>query len=301
MGEMRASDNDEAPARLGLGVRRDGWWWRLGVYALVNVIVGYVAILALTPILVVATEWPSLDEWLALATEILEAVVAPFGVGSGNNVDMALMAGLASFVVTGIQVVFLLPLFRPPLVGDRSRSIVLSAIAGAFVVSALLGGVAWTILEALTGPKDAADVVSPVFFWLTPFVALVPSWILWSSFLFRRSQRRAAYALDFMLAPLWIGSAASIAVMLPIDAMTRNKKDCYCATGGFFGLCLSVCGVVFLVGPTILLLATRSNRRWIRTRACRVCGYRRVPGSGPACPECGATWTSRRRSRRVAA
>lgn len=286
----------------GLGVRRDGWWWRLGLYALLNAIAGYVALVVVVPVVFAITDVDSLDDAIELGGVVLGGLAAPLGLGGGSvEPGPLIVAAVVSAVVTGLQAIFLLPLFRPPAVGGRARSIVASALAASLMVAALLGGIAWAILETITYSNDAIEAVSPFAFWLTPIVALVPSWIVWSRFLLRRSDRSASMALDLMLGPLWLGSAASIAVIVPLDAMTRRQKDCYCATGGFFAICLSICGILFLLGPTILLLATRRNRRRIRTRGCRVCGYRRIRGAGPRCPECGHAWIGCDASGRAAA
>ena len=72
--------------------------------------------------------------------------------------------------------------------------------------------------------------------------------------------------------------------------MVRRRTDCYCATGTYYALLISLFSLMWLAGPgALILLMRRRHRRW-EEGFCLNCGYEKGPTPGAVCPECGFAW-----------
>ncbi|MDZ4829012.1 MAG: hypothetical protein SGJ09_02290 [Phycisphaerae bacterium] len=283
----------EAKSAVGNDATRRRWLGRLVLYAIVSFAVSFAIEIFAVPILGqsdidVRSAWSDLRR-------ILRALV-------DGDVAAWFWCAVPPAVVTLVQCVFLLPLFRPPEPTDRPKSLRQSARLAAFIGACSAAALAWALLELASYNQNAFDRFGTAVFFGTPIMALLPAWFAWSWVLIRRSERADPLGLDRMLAPLLVGTALSVAMIIPIDALIRKKKSCYCGTGSFFALCIGLASLVWFLGPCALLALGRQRRRWARRNACVGCGYARVRGiaggsvrgSGAHCPECGRGWTKRR-------
>lgn len=282
----RASDGKDLASRAP-------WpWARIALYAVVNFTLGLATATIALPLFLVQ----DLDD----VPHALEASLrmAAILVGQGGPEDRLVFASLAgsSAIVTALQVAFLLPVFRPFAASGRARSLTWSVLSAAFVGAVLASAVAWTVLEAIAGDEEAMSRYGEFTFFAVPIAALVPAWCAWTWVLLRRSTYPDPLGVDRLLRPLLVGTAASLALVIPIDALTRRQKDCYCATGNFVALSLSLAAIGFLVGPFMVLGLSRRCRRRARRVACSACGYARSARE-PRCPECGRGRSRRQRGR----
>ncbi len=212
----------------------------------------------------------------------------------------------ASAVASAIavtQAVFLLPVvrFRPPQ-GERSRPLAVSLVVGAGVGALLTIGLGLALAEFAAGlvkgdhganPWGDEELLSLQAAGIGALLTLAASWALWSFLLLVFSRELwADRALGRLTAVLFGGTLVELLVVLPIDLMVRRRTDCYCATGTFWSLCLSVVAVLWLAGPGVVLAVTSRRRRLVHERHCARCGHARGPAPGPRCPECGFEWSA---------
>jgi hypothetical protein len=205
-------------------------------------------------------------------------------------------------VIAGTQSLLLLPVvrFRNARLG-RAKSIVLSSILLAFVAGMLVAGLVSGLSELFAperlGPKQigyygSGDATSqpwfPAVFWTT----LVVSWAFCCAIMipFVNASARPENRMCWIIGMLLGGTVVEALVILPIDVMVRRRTDCYCNTGSFFALTLSIVATLWLAGPGIFIALTAKKRRaWYLTH-CQTCGYAKGPSPGKRCPECGFEW-----------
>lgn len=193
--------------------------------------------------------------------------------------------GGPALILVATQAVFVLPQVRVELrPSARRKSVVASLVVAAMVAAGLTVALACAVLE-LADVWDAhwgwPPVLLPVF---------VTSWVIWSGalLLFTRKRRHPGL-LGRLVALLLAGTVVEVLAVIPIDVMVRRRTDCYCATGTFYSLLISVWAAMWLAGPGVLILFLRRRRRRAAVRCVR-CGYEKGPSPGPECPECGHSW-----------
>ncbi|MBL9120289.1 MAG: hypothetical protein JNL80_10295 [Phycisphaerae bacterium] len=271
-----------------------GGWLGLARYMLVSFIATFVAALLGTPLLVPMEDpggWRVLDELLS-------------GIFSGDAELIGVYAIIAAGIVL-LQAIFLLPIYRPPAVAKRPRSFVKSVIMVSFLAALILALMAWASLELLT-EKEAVEALenTPAYPFITlPIAVFFPSWVLWGRYLWRRSRAYDPVAIDRLMTPLLGSTAIGLGVLFPIDLFVRHRKGCFCATSSSWSLALGLASLLWLLGPFVVLLATRQQRQSLRRNLCFHCGHARSRGKGNArlrCQECGEPWT-RRSQRRLRA
>lgn len=265
--------------------RRSARWLRLGGFALASFGFAWLVQVLLVPILL-ADAPLTREEVLAGPTVIAEIVLDPRRLLSGEMI----MSCVPPLMVVALQMLFLLPIARPLEVGSTRRRLWPSAVVAGAIGGGLAAALAFALLELLAWDRSAAEVFGDATFLLAPLASLLLGWSVWGWVLFRRVHRAGAadpLALDRMLLPLLKGTVIATVLLVPLDAMVRRKKDCYCFTGGAFGLALGLAALVWLVGPWMLLAASRRRRRSIRRRICLGCGYPRGGIQAARCPECG--------------
>lgn len=194
---------------------------------------------------------------------------------------------VAPLLIAASQTIFLLPLARPPVEGGSRRRLLGSAIMAAAIGGMMAAALVFALLEVISWDLEAAEALGGWTFGLAPLAALVVGWTLWARVLLRRGSAADPLCLDRMFLPLVKGTVVATALLVPMDAMVRRKRDCYCLSGSFFGICLGLAALVWLLGPWIVLALSRGRRRALRRRVCLACGYPRVGRVGRGCPECG--------------
>lgn len=204
-----------------------------------------------------------------------------------------------------LQTLLLLPVARPRARAARGVPLGLSAACAGLIVTALLAGLVFSVLQVL------AHYASP---WLLPieslssdtvyaalgFAALV-SWCISTPLVFAFCVRRLnagtswERTLQALASRLFLGTVVEMLAVIPLDVMVRRKTDCYCFAGTFIGLTLGLVAGLVVLGPVVLLpLIIRRRRRW-QAGHCDACGYD-ISGllaasrSIDRCPECGAGW-----------
>lgn len=203
-------------------------------------------------------------------------------------------------LVTLTQVIFVLPMVRPAAMGrGRAKPPLRTMIACGLVGGLLVTGTFLALLELLELPDtsgsavERADpaLVDQVGLFGMLWVCVVIGWALWTPLLIIFARRGNPRRLHERLIVLLLGGTIlETLVVIPIDIMVRRRTDCYCFTGTFFALCISVWAWLWLAGPGIILALTSKRRRlWAQTHCWR-CGYRKGPSPGANCPECGGAW-----------
>jgi hypothetical protein len=212
-------------------------------------------------------------------------------------------AGTMALGIALTQLAFLIPVFRFRIArSERAKPLILSALMLAVVAAALTTGLAMAAAEAWPFWREGRDepgaiAVGDDLFdedWSFPLFAtiIMLSWIVWSVFLVRfglRSRRPETW-LGRWVGLLLGGTIIEALVILPVDVMVRRRTDCYCATGTFMALLISIVATLWLTGPGVLIALTSKRRRAWYESHCECCGYERGPSPGQCCPECGSAW-----------
>jgi hypothetical protein len=282
--------NGRRPTESGSALGEERRWWPLLRYLAFSFVLTWLLLFLALGLVVELDAQTIRDVYLEVASAIL----------SGDLVAYAWFGGI-SIVLVALQGIFLLPIYRPPEAARRGRSLRKSAVMLGLVAALLTAGVTWAILEVSFGDLEAVEYADEVLFsgafFVIPGAVLVVSWILWGRFLFRMSHAADPVGIDRMLLPLLNATAIGMVLLLPIDAISRQKKQCFCATGSYLGLLMGILAVIWLVGPMAVLLLSRRRRLALRRLACLQCGHTRPPGQSDVCQECGRGWTKRRRRR----
>ena len=238
-----------------------------------------------------------------------------FMVPYDSTIPPWLGVGISVLVFVGSQIVFVLPLVKPPRVTSRGRPLLWSMVTAgsvAAILTLLLGMLVMSIVEMATKtyPEDSWGVFSALFFgwWAADWSALnrgagtkpeiytfyiefgvlVVSWIFWSSLLWVFVQRRHKDPGSLVRVTGWLFAGTLIEVLLAIPLMliVRRRTDCYCATGSFGALVLSVMACLWLCGPGIVIALLWRKRPWTKDHCFR-CGYPRKVATTILCSECG--------------
>jgi hypothetical protein len=290
------------------GRDRSGWprWATLLAFAVVaypvNFVIGYVAIR-------ISIMRDLGDEEVRSASrEIGEFVVGfasyPMAVLRNGFDDTTwwLFYGLV-FLLT--QLVFLAPWVGPrPKVGNgpgwppwfsAASAGLVAAVVGVGLMVGLFEGLGQLSIWAMSpvsesqrkhGLNELAKLSDGLIF-VFLFFSLFPLWILIGTLLLRITSPADPMRPEIQLRRLFAGSAASIVLVIPFDALARRKTDCYCATGTWWSLCVGFLALIWIAGPSVVLLLNRRRRLALRREACLECGYSRRGQRGPRCVECG--------------
>ncbi len=205
--------------------------------------------------------------------------------------------GGPALILVATQAVFVLPQVRVDLrPSARRKSVVASLVVAAMVAAGLTVALACAVLEladvwdAHTEGSGAWELSERVWGWPVTLPVFVTSWVIWSGalLLFTRKRRHPGL-LGRLVALLLAGTVVEVLAVIPIDVMVRRRTDCYCMTGTFHSLLISVWAAMWLAGPGVLILYVRRRRRRAAVRCIR-CGYEKGPSPGPECTECGHSW-----------
>ncbi len=216
---------------------------------------------------------------------------------SGCNIPFQNPASLTAegLLLTGVllivQWLFLRPASNWSIRLTRTgRPLKSSAFAAGFFASLLtVGGIA-TILE-IPNWWSSSSFDYP-FFGLA-FYALFILWLIWAVvFYFYRRTGDRYNRLTRIIRGLIAGSILELIVAAPIQAMTYQRDNCYCARGSYTGLVLAGTVLVWTFGPGVILLFMREKYRHAKLAGpvCTNCQYSLhglTCSDESACPECG--------------
>ena len=213
---------------------------------------------------------------------------------------------LPALLCVASQVIFLLPVIQPArFCPGGHRSLRRGLVCAGFAASALLIGLFAALAEAfvqlsILDEEHMGSIMKtllPDDMWFWPF--FLATWLIWSPFIMwftRKSLPRCG--VERVLGLLLGGTVLEVLVVLPVDIVVRRRTDCYCGTGTFLALCMSIVACIWMAGPMVVLAVTSRRRRWWRDHHCHTCGSPAGPSSPARCPECG---TERVRGRKVIA
>lgn len=224
-------------------------------------------------------KWPSLREYLDLATL--------------PEFTLWMLGGIV--VLTAAQALFVMPVRRPGVSGERGKglrwSLCVAGLAIAALVLAAVMSVAGVMDEYDIADESAIDWI-PGSPWTLMAVVVLAGWAVATPLLvaFVRAGRKET-VLARVSRRLLIGTVIETALLIPLDVMVRRKTNCYCWAGTYWGLTL--CGAigVFALGPAVFLPVLARRRTTWYGGHCGVCGYDMAGDMKAArCPECGTGW-----------
>lgn len=240
--------------------------------------------------------WGGVKNSLASVADVREWWDAP--------VEWWMWCAFPAGLMAASQAVFLWPVaMRRPERRADGRPLLTTILAAALVAAVLTVGLGASLLDVYVMStqsdevEDAYDTVlgprgAIPLEWI-PLIMVGMSWIFWSYVLWLFAKRRLDDGRLGRVVGLLLGSTvAEIAVVLPIDLMVRRRTECYCATGSFVSICMSIWALLWLAGPGVVLALTSKRRRFWRETHCASCGHPKGPSPAARCPECGASWSS---------
>ena len=243
------------------------------------------------------TPWWMRGRWRLIGLYWLVQAVAVYFVSTplmwailGDNGQILTSIGSLLFVAIffGLQLLFLLPVRRPGMVG-RGVSVFISLAVGGLLFAALAFAAVWAIVQ-LIGAYSEGDLEKP-WGWVLLGV-MAATWLVSAPLLIAFCRRgRRERLLQRLSVGLFLGTVIEAAAIIPLDVLVRRREECVCATGRYMALAICTAVGLFVLGLAIFLpLLARRRRRWY-ARHCEVCGYD-MSGRRNAnrCPECGAGW-----------
>ena len=226
--------------------------------------------------------------------------------------------GISVLVFVGSQIIFILPLVKVPTITSKGKPLFRSVlIAGMFaaLLTIMFGMLVMSIVQmSMTMPSDDgwaiisllfigwwafewSDFFSPsilpeMYIFYIEFGALLLSWMFWSWLLWVFVQRRRKDPSSLVRITGWLfaGTIFELLLAVPLMLIVRRRTDCYCATGSFGALILSIMGCLWLCGPGIVIALIWRKRPWIKDH-CFHCGYPRKVAGASICSECGVQLT----------
>lgn len=253
---------------------------------------------------------------LGLTVGVALALIAFAGAFLSYDADLTADAwayiSVSSLLFVTSQVIFVLPMVMPPKLSTTGRSLRLNILVASFVGATLTVIFAMLVASIITTmifnlPEEDGWGLYPLLYsgiwifnldtsdftdrtvWL--FIGfLCMSWFIWSLLLyvFVRRRKHDPSALVRITSWLFAGSIVELMLSIPLFIMVNRRSDCYCQTGAFGALVMSVFACLWLFGPCMLIVLIWRKRPWIKDH-CYRCGYpRKVVGAG-SCSECGTS------------
>ncbi len=196
---------------------------------------------------------------------------------------------ITASIIVGTQLIFILPLVKPPRLTVKGKSLLLSTCIVSVVASVLTIGLISLVYSTITSlvlnlPKKD-EIPEEEIFW----TFLIATWIVWSICLvvFVLRKKRDPSSLVKITSWLFAGSLVELLLTIPIEIMVARRSDCYCATGSFMSLVFSFLAALWLFGPFMVILLIWRKRPWTKDH-CFNCGYPRKLVSSEECSECGS-------------
>ncbi len=190
-------------------------------------------------------------------------------------------------IIVGTQVIFILPLVRPPTAAMHGKSLALSMLIAAFIASlCTFALVTFVFSLVMTMFFDFHEQDEMKQWFVYSFLAC--SWIFWSVLLLIFVQRNShdSRPLVRLTGLLFASSLVEFLLAIPLTIMVKRRSDCYCETGSFFALIASFIAALWLFGPFMVILLFWRKRPWHKDH-CLVCGYPRKVTGVCVCNECG--------------
>ncbi len=219
------------------------------------------------------------------------AILVLFQLIDGSKVSVPWNFSLfISAIIVGTQILFVIPLVNPPTLTHYGKSLnvsmVIAALFGGICTLALATGL-FSIVTTLFLDIVKQDQITPHFFWYF----LIITWVVWAVllFVFMKRAPRDARSLVRITGGLFAGSLVELLLSIPLSIMVARRTSCYCETGSFFSLVLSIFASLWLFGPFMLILLFWRKRPWCKDH-CLSCGYPRKVTSADVCSECGASF-----------
>ena len=190
-------------------------------------------------------------------------------------------------IIIGTQVVFVIPLVKPPTLSIYSKSLNLSMLLAAFfggVCTFVLVTALFSLMTTIFLDFPKQDAISEPFF----FYFLATSWVIWSTllFIFVKRKPKDARPIVRLTGGLFAGSLVELLLAIPLTVMVAKRSNCYCETGSYFALVLSTFASLWLFGPFMVILLVWRKRPWGKDH-CLSWGYPRKVTESVVCSECG--------------
>jgi len=96
--------------------------------------------------------------------------------------------------------------------------------------------------------------------------------------------------MDRIIGLLFRGTVIEAVAVIPLDVIVRRQRSCYCLEPSFWSLLMLAAVGTVALGPMLIFIAGRKNRRAITGR-CTGCGYDLAGLLASVCPECGRPTT----------
>lgn len=178
--------------------------------------------------------------------------------------------GIVGGGMLALQMLLLLPVWRPRARKSRGVPVWLSLGAGAALGAALLSGFVAALIHAFqSGNNDSyavAGLLVAAFAWpigTVLFISLVGG---------RASGDSPEHIVAKTSRAILKGTAFEALAVLPLDAMIRRKSDCYCVAGSVVAWAVCVAVGVIVFGPAALLPALARQRDRYYAERCDGCG-----------------------------
>lgn len=241
-------------------------------------------------------------------------VVASFDVNPFVEPTAWVYSVISAALFVTSQIIFIIPMATPPKLTTKGRSlrlqmlmagllgtiltVIFAMLVASFITSIVLDQAKddeWGYALILFSGGWVYDIESfewkylqdPVLIGNVAFI--IVSWSIWS-FLLWKHIKRLKYdpsVLANFTGKLFAGSLVEILLSVPLFVMVKRKSNCYCETGSFGGLIMSVMACLWLFGPFMFIVLFWRKRPWTRTN-CFSCGYPRKIKSATTCSECGS-------------
>ena len=140
----------------------------------------------------------------------------------------------------------------------RRRSIWITAITAAFMITLLILGGALSLMEWI----DRTDGKEGEYgMWAVLILGLL-SWVFWAIYFYRKtSASPAAEITPTVQKYLWRGSILELLIAVPTHIIVRQRADCCAGFLTFFGLTCGVAVMLFAFGPSLYFLFAARWRR----------------------------------------
>jgi hypothetical protein len=240
--------------------------------------------------------------------------ITEFDVNPWKEAGPWIYAVISTAVIVASQIIFIIPMATPPKLTTKGRSlrlqmlmagllgtiltVVFAMLVASFITSIVLDqakedgwGYAFMLFSGVwileLGNIELEDLQDPMFLGNVGFI--FTTWCIWSSLLWKhikRSKHDPGVLANFT-GKLFAGSLVEILLSIPLFVMVKRKTNCYCDTGSFGAMIMSVMACLWLFGPFMFIVLVWRKRPWTRTH-CFACGYPRKIKKANICSECGS-------------
>jgi hypothetical protein len=240
--------------------------------------------------------------------------IAAFDVNPWKETGPWIYAAISAAVFVASQIIFIIPMATPPKLTTKGRSLRLQMLMAGLlgtiltVVFAMLVASFITTIVLDQAKEDGwgyafmlfsggwlydidtfewKDLREPVLVGNVAFI--FATWSIWSILLWKhikRSNHETSVLANFT-GKLFSSSLVEILLSIPLFIMVKRKTNCYCGTGSFGALIMSVMACLWLFGPFMFIVLVWRKRPWTRTH-CFACGYPRKIKKANICSECGS-------------